>query len=346
MAFRLRGSAFGVLAGLALAWSAPAGAFEILAMLLQAMPEALEGDPVASEFDFAVPRAQAGWPVESWQTVGLDDLNPALLDRDRGIETVGIAFPELDGILRYGAPPDSRLYLYGSAVAKAEVRTALMARPGMSEAEHDSFATFTVGADFAVDPAGRENGYPFGGGWRAHRVAVRNGFAAVTYSTPALASAMTAIQKQDAGTVPESPVVAMVDAAAGLVPEELNAYAAMGLPGDALRQPGSLSGPGYAIAVASASAYWEAAQFMLLYDSEEAAAGGATSLRAALAALREWPEGAKVQAVSIGLPEGAVAIVTVLFAPGTSDHPSSTLLNQWRSAVISRSLDLATVAAP
>ncbi|MCW5715012.1 MAG: hypothetical protein KIT43_10915 [Bauldia sp.] len=346
MAFRLRGSAFGLIAALALVWSAPAGAFEILTMLLQAMPEALEDDPVAPEFDFAVPRAQAGWPVGSWQTVGLDDLNPALLDRDRGIETVGIAFSDLDGILRYGAPPDSRLYLYGSAVAETEVRTALMARPGMSEAEHDSFAAFSVGTDFAVDPGGREHGYPFGGGWRAHRVAVRDGFAAVTYSTPALVSAMIAIQRLDAGTVSESPVVAMVDAAANLVPAELNAYAAMGLPGEALRQQGAMPGPGYVIVAASASADWEAAQFMLLYDSDEAAAAGVTALHAALAALREWPEGAKVQAASIRLPDGAAAIVTVLFAPGTSGHPSSTLLNQWRFAVISRSLDLATAGAP
>lgn len=346
MAFRLRGSAIAVVTGLPLLWSAPAGAFEILGMMLQGMPEAAEDGPVAPQFDFAVPAAQAGWPVRSWQAVGVEDLNAALLDRNRGIEAVGIPFPDLDGILRYGAPPDTRLHLYGSAIARAEVRTALMARPGMTEAEHDSFGTFAVGADFAVNPAGRESGYPFGGGWRAYRVAVRNGLAAVTFSTPALVSAMEAIQAQDAGTVPESPVMAMVDAAAGLVPDELNAYAAMGLPDEAFRDPGAPPGPGYAMIVASAAADWEATQFMLLFDTEEAAAAGATSLFAALGTLRDWPAGAKVQTAAIALPEGAVAIVTVLFEPGTPDHPSSMLLNQWRSAVFSRSLVLSIEGAP
>lgn len=346
MAFRLRGSAFAVLAGLPLVWSAPAGAFEILGMMLQGMPEAAEDDPVAPEFDFAVPAAQAGWPVRSWQAVGIEDLNEALLDRNRGIETVGIAFPDLDGILRYGAPPDSRLTLYGSAIAEAEVRAALMARPGMTEAEHDSFATFSVGADFAVNPERRESGYPFGGGWRAHRVAVRNGLAVITFATPALVSAMEAIEAQDAGTVPQSPVVAMVDAAAGLVPDELNAYAAIGLPDEAFRDAGALPGPGYAMVVASAAAGWEATQFMLLFDTEEAAAAGGTSLHAALGALRDWPADAKVQTAAIALPEGAMAIVTVLFQPGTPDHPSSMLLNQWRSAVFSRSLVLSIEGAP
>lgn len=347
MALRVgRGSAAAMaLAGALLLSSPPAGAFEILAMLVRAIPATAAGEPVAPAFDFAVPRVQADWPAISWQAVGVDDINRALIDRDRGIATVGIAFPDLDGMLRYGTPPDTRLLLYGSAIARDAVRPALMARPGMIEGTYNSFATFSVGADYAVDPAAMENGFPFGGGWRAYRAAIRNGFAAVAFATPALESAMAGIEAQDRGGIPDGPVVEMIDAAARIVPDELDAYAATGIPGTALRE-GQFFGARYVLVIASAGSDWEATQFVLLFEDEEAASAGAASLAAALEALRAWPDGAKVLTKATGLPDGAMASVTVLFEPRTPDHPSSALLNRWRNDLFSGGVRLAPPGGP
>jgi len=339
------GAAAMALAGGLLLASAPAGAFEILAMLVRAIPSAAEGEPVAPAFDFAVPRVQADWPAISRQAVGVDDINPALTDRDRGIATVGIPFPDLDGILRYGTPPDTRLLLYGSAIARDEVRSALMARPGMVEGTYNSFATFSVGADFAIDPAAMENGFPFGGGWRAYRAAIRNGFAAVAFATPALESAMAGIEAQDRGGIPDGPVVEMIDAAAMIVPDELNAYAATGMPGAAFGE-GQFPGASFVLVIASAGSDWEATQFVLHFDDEESASAGAASLAAALEALRAWPEGSKVLTTSTGFPGGAMASVTVLFEPRTPDHPSSALLNRWRNDLFSGGVRLAPPGGP
>jgi len=323
-------------------WPVQAGAFEALLDLVRILPATEQWDH--SQFDFASPRLQAGWPPRALQGAGIVEFSAALVERGVGVASVGIPFPDLDGLMSFGVPPDTVLYLSGPAVALEAVRPSLLARPGMTEREGGGagFAVFAIGEEYGIQTMAIDRTYPFGGGYRAHRVAVRDGLAAVTFATPPLEAAIAAAAGDHARTDAWQ-VEAIIAAAAGLVPDGFEAYAASGLPAEAfLSSSGVPSMPGYAIVVASLGADWEATQFLLSFADPAAADAGAASLAAALVALRAWPEGAKVEVDTAPLPDGAAAVVTVLFAPGTTDHPSSDQLNRWRSDIYARRLVLAS----
>lgn len=342
IAFRSHRRAAVAFLGVALLWPAPAGAFETLAGLLRAVPATAGSDGHLPSFDFGSPSLQAGWPVRSLQTAVVEEFNMALIDRERGLETVGIAFPDLDAVLRFGEPPATTIYLAGAAIITDDVRTALLARPDMIEGEAGVFATFAAGDDYAIFPDRAEISYPFGGGWRAYRVAVRDGFLIEAFATHVLTDAITAVGAAAAGAT-DSPVAAMIEAAATLVPEGFAAYAASGLPGEAIFRAADPM-PEYGLVVASVDGNWEGTQFVLLFADETTAAAGAVALATALQAIPDWPEAAKVNVGTVPAGDRVVAAVTVLFEPGTPDHPSSFLLNRWRQGIWARALSL--VPAP
>ncbi|MCC6735488.1 MAG: hypothetical protein IT534_05100 [Bauldia sp.] len=75
-------------------------------------------------------------------------------------------------------------------------------------------------------------------------------------------------------------------------------------------------------------------------EGEAAAAAGAAALADALAALRDWPEGAEVTVGTAPMRAGVAAAITAFFPPGVPDHPASALLDRLRSDVHSGRLIL------
>lgn len=335
----------------------PAWAFDGLMAIAERLPVSADH---TEELYFMSPAAVAGWQPSDFPGIGLPELASALFDADLGIEKVGFAFPELDGIANFGTVPHATLHLLGTGIQPEAVGEALLRRPEMERFERLEVTVFAEGEDNAVDVTARDPAYPFGGGWRSHRVAVWDGGAIVAYSWDDLEAALAG-----AGSGDESPSGAntrrwrladLVAAAATNAPANAGAFAATGLPGAAfLVDDDAATGNGaaipafeYALYVASTSGASEAVQMVLAYEE---AADAVAALNAAKARLvvdigERYPDGTTIIGRTTELPGGgAAAVISVVYPPGMEGHPSSYEIGRWTNDALSRRLEILAVGS-
>lgn len=331
---------------LALATGAPAKAYETLSELVRHVPEAPEGG--VGELYFMSPRAMSDWPPSAWVGIGFDDFTDALLDPTVGIEMAGIDFTRLDGIANWGTPPFSLLYMIGDAVDPDAIGEVLLAR-GLEETERDGTTVYAIGEDREADLTQRDPGYPFGGGWRAHRVAVDYGVALLAFAWDDLEAGLDAAALSGDGAV-QAMLEGMVQAASEGTPGGFVAHGAATLPTEAFVAPDGLPEDAVdplprfdaVMYIAAAGDDWEAGQIALAYADPDVAAAAAEELAARLQAFAGVADrDAKVIPTSVSLDGGgAVALATAIFPPGTPYHPSSALYSRMMSDAFTRRYQL------
>ncbi len=333
--------------------AAPAHAFDTLAEMLSRLPvDAINEDVGGPELYFMSSRLVAGWPPSDIPGVGLHEIGPALLDRDIGVETVGIPFPDLDGILNFGTPPETLIVLAGDVISVADIGDALLRRPNMEQVDRNGTTVFAEGADFAVDLTGRTEDYPFGGGWRAQRVAVWPGGAAVAFAWPMIDAALPQLTAGDDFTPSGGGALlaAMVEAARRAAPANAAAVAASGLGGLTLAaSPAFLDGIpddrhippfAYLLLVASTSPGSEATQAVFAYGSRAAAEAGAAALAANLKDTAFRQADCKILSKIVETEGSFFAVVSVVFEPGLEGHPGTAELGRWQTDLFAGRFEL------
>ena len=343
---------------IALAPAVPASAYDTLRGIVSVLPDLDDAD--SAEFNFMSPVLQQGWDARDWVGIGLMEAEMAAFDPGPAIGLVGIDFSQLDGLAHWGEPPSTFVYLIGELDPGA-VRDALLNRPNMEEVPAadvigelpDDLLVLSEGEDYATDFGARDEDYPFGGGWRAHRIAVGEAAALVAFAWPDFELALEATL--DPSTTERQQMwSALVDAAATASPSGLDAYSAAAVPprfytrpadqgaGDAAQLP-----PFDAVMVLGAVGDgWEAAQFALAYGEVAGAEAAATALAERLpTANPPIPANAKVAThIGAGDEDVVTAVVSVVFASGTSEHRSSEWVQRWINDVYSGRLEVMLIA--
>lgn len=322
----------------------PAVAYDALREIVRVLPDPDEAG--GTTFNYMNPAMIQSWPIRAWIGVGLPDADAALLDSNVGIEKAGIDFTALEGVLHWGLAPESGIYLVGDAIDRTAVRDALTARPGMSEEVRDNVTILAEGDDYGTDPAARDPDYPFGGGWRGHRVAAGDGAAFVAFSWPDLERGLEAAEPGDSDL--QEMLAAMVDAAEKAVPLGFEAHAAAMAPvrayappdPDAREDTAVLPAFEAALLIGAAGDDWEAAQIVLAYLDHDDAGNAATSLADRIE--EDRPEDAKLT-VRVSESDMSIAVVSLVFPPGAPDHPSSEFVSRWINDAYSGRLDLMMV---
>ncbi len=344
----------GLAAALASLTASSAWAFDGLMAMADQLPVSSRS---MSELYFMSPIAVAGWQPSDIPGIGLSDLALVLFDADLGVAQVGIAFPELEGIAHFGTAPHATLHLLGDSIHTDAVGDALLQRDGMEETDRLGVTVFVEGEDNTVNITARDPAYPFGGGWRGHRVAVWDGGAIVAYSWGDLEAALAAAQRMEE-PAPSGQIWSLADlvaAAAEHAPANARAFAATGLPVfafDAAEAATTGNGavvPGfeYALYVASTSGASETMQMVLAYRVAANASAAANSVKARLSADigERYPADTTVVGRTVDLPDGAtLAIISVVYPPGTDGHPSSYEIGRWTNDVLSRRQDILAIA--
>jgi hypothetical protein len=304
------------------------------------------------------PNTVAEWPLAQVPGIGLPELRPVLLDADLGIEKTGIEFPALDGIAYFALPPHATIHLVGAQISAGAVGAALLHRPGMAQIDREGLAIFTEGEDNETNFLRRDPRYPFGEGWRAHRVAVWNGNAVVTFSWEDLTQALAQI---GGGGAPPGPGDAgwrledLVTIAAAQAPDGAQAFAATGLPARTFQptpgvepEGGGVPEFGYALYIGWALDDREAIQMVLTYRDSAAAEIALTLLidRFNRELSDRWPADTQVDSsvASIGGRGTVVALISTQFPSGATDHPAARELGRWYDDALSRRLQLLSIA--
>ncbi|MCW5696093.1 MAG: hypothetical protein KIS96_05065 [Bauldia sp.] len=309
-----------------------AAAFDALEDMVGRLPASPGGIVASGEWYFIAPALLADMPRTTWPGVGDADLSPSLLDAAVGLETVGIDFTVLDGILNYGTPPNEILYLAGDGITPEAVGTALLQREGMARSELGGFVVFSEREDGTLNLNAIESGYPFGmRGAQAHRVAVTDGAAIVTATTPLLADAVAAFAAEDRRLLAE-----LVEAARATVPPGLAAFGATGMPRRLLFPDRGDTAPfDYVMLIASSGENGEAAQAVLLFPAIAAVELVMAPLVERLQAFHDDTAG-KIVWVPVPTSGGAAAIVTLAFPPGTSGQPAAAAYRNWIGSIFRR----------
>ena len=347
------------LAALALAASlcvlpGTARAFDGVRAIATALP--IGQQSAEDEFYFMDPSAVRTWPPSDWPGIGISELLGVMIDADLGLQTVGISFPELYGIASFGTVPQMTIHLVGEDISAETVGEALLLRPGMEETERDGVAVFAEGDDYGTDPAAMDSNYPFGGGWRSHRVAVADGRALVSFSWPDLDDLLTPVfHGVEPGGDGGWSFGDLIDAAAEQAPAGAVAFAASGLPTRAFVRsgeldPGAASVPAFAYAVhlGWTQGNREGAQMILAYDDADDAEAAAAALAARLESDRlggAWPAETKIVSAVVELRGGGVAaIASLLFPPFATDHLAVRRIEDWHREIFSGRLGFIAVA--
>jgi len=327
----------------ALAPAAPASAYDTLRGIVSVLPDVPETD--SALLRFMNPALLQGWDIRDWIGVGLIEAETAAYSPEAANELVAIDFSALDGLAQWGWQQNTFAYLIGDLDPDA-VRDALLTRPGMEEVPAgdltvdlpDGLLILAEGEDYATDFEATKDDYPFGGGWKAHRVAVGEAAALVAFAWPDFEMALEATL--DPGvTETQQLMTALVEAAAEASPPGFEAYAAAVEPPRYFeRADGTVSEdaalvPAFDMAMLAGAAGddWEAAQIALAYTGVDEAEAAVAALEERLATGEPVMDaGAKIASrISTGGNGIVVAVVSLVFEPGTPDHPSSEWVQRW-----------------
>jgi hypothetical protein len=309
--------------------AAPAAAFDALEEMLVRLPRSPAGVAGTGEWYFIAPDRLLTTPLPAWPGVGYDGLTTVLVNPAMGLFTVGIDFTALEGILSYGAPPDTILYLAGDGIEPEAVGTVLLEREGMTRSDIGGFPVFSVGEDNGLYLDGMQADYPFAtSGARAHRVAVTGGAAMVTNATPLMVEAVDAFI-----ALPSAPLAEIAAAAEMAAPQGLEAFGAAGINrrmlfGDA----GDAAPYYYALFVASSGDGGEAMQAVLLLPTMASAETVVPPIVERLQAFHGDTGGKIVWSVA-PTATGPVAIITLAFPPGTEGSPAANAYRDWVNSI-------------
>jgi len=326
-----------------------AAAFDGFSEMVAGLP--IDSADARAEFYFMSPRLVLDWPPRDIPGIGLSEITPVLVDAALGVEKVGISFPDLAGIVHLGSSPHRTIHLFGPELNIESVAEALLRRPDMEQLERNGVTVFAEGADNETNLNAVDRVYPFGGGWRAHRVAVWDGGALVAFNWADLEHLLAARGAEvDAGRQGWH-LVDLVSVAANATPGGAEVFAAAGFPIRVFQLEGapqpiarSVQAFSYVLFVAITDGNDEAVQMVLVYDDRTAAEASTKVLASRLSEIN-GPDGTVVTRDIAELPGGAFgAVITLAFTPDAEDHPASRELRRWLNDVLSGRLQILSVA--
>ncbi len=133
-----------------------------------------------------------------------------------GIDPVsGLDIDAIDGVLSISGPPNDLLVLLGEQALSAGIGPALLRRD-FEQHEIGGLPVFGMGDDHAMDFTGASMADPFDGGMgRAQRVAIGNGFVAVSRSWPSMTLALKRLTKPKGAAMVWANTLEALDSARG-----------------------------------------------------------------------------------------------------------------------------------